>query len=1296
MSGAEYQARVAAYVYVAMLSGAPIAWFGVSGVGRTPIAVSGETRGAGDDLRVEFAESLAASEIQAKLTAGAGQAFRAFVSDVRQRVGDRAPVPVALVVSRRSTNRLWGAIRGDLDRLRGGREDDLAQEITDLLLDEGYRTILEHLWVWPADFHESDPERETALDRLRTSVLVDASQAEIAWSELVADALTLSATGHRRDVAYLKRLLERRAIGLKPQEREARWSQRIELLRQQLDLRHDQIVLAALLQDQQSSEFDDLPPRTRAAMFRLQAIAQLRLGKGEEAWAAAQRAVDVDPLWTDALATAAQVAADAGRQAEGRDFARRALQRDPASSRAWVAAVQTEADTAEFGEPPAAVRRDPDYNLRLALKALDRGDYQGAIDILTPLIDRGDATVYARFHFAHALALSAGAPQSDEGVERLQRALQELSGLGGSLQRDDPFLLHVLLLRSQVNTAIGKAEDAANDVADAHRLGGGDPALVEHVVMLRQRAGDYEGALRAASVPATDESPRLLAMRAGLLAVLRREKDARADIESARALLETDGHSDELFMDMAETALLLGDLSLASGLADQVSEAVRNTAPWKVLEGELAFAEGDRERGRAAFRAAVELDGGQAHRWLVGLAVQLVQTREFDEAVATFDEVGLEQVPTRALHPYAVAANAAGDLQRVQAALDALPTDQPTPMWALQMSADLAIRREDLQGAVSHLTELDRRAEPSARVRLSLAQCLMELDRPEEAAEQTLLTIEAAPSPLERVQAALFLKELGHEHEAVRQGFIAFRADRNNPDIQRAFAGLVFMSGHEFAQPQVVEVGTHVRLRNADDARREYTILDGPPLERISGELDEAAAQTLGLLGKRAGDQVADPDLQELGGAWTVEEVLPAEVYAAQRIMNTYSANFPDEPFFVRAYSIGDGEQVRDWAPLIRELEGRKRSIQGLLEIHHAQVLPVAFTARAIGMPVAEFMNAARADAAVRPILVEWASAEDLAGSVESAGSAREVVLTRTALHTAHGLGLLDIISNRYQLVVPPSLLVELRNERKEARRITETGRDTLYAGPDRPGYSEIPAHHPTLMAAADSVETIAEWVVGNARREARPLGAIGDPGSEREQARARLGPAAYDALALAEAGIGTLYADDLGLRRFRLDSARRAASFSTVSLLCALANEGLIDQSRRYEWLIKLLVGGYAHVRPELKLLTDALDRQDLSSDDLAKVFASLGGPRVSIADAMEIGANAIKHVITSRAVGTPGDLEHVTEIVLRSLTQVPIRDAAKQLVRRCARSLALLPDHLARVKAVCERVAFEAPRRP
>nr|WP_128795572.1 hypothetical protein [Corallococcus coralloides] len=129
--GTTYQARVIAYIYVHILAGMRLGW--LSPVDDTPIAVSGETDGPGDDARIEFGDRHPAIEVQAKHGMTGGAKLQEMLARVRSRSQPDDLLKVVLVVDRSSSRWLYSTLPGDIERLRAGRHDALKSETVKLL-----------------------------------------------------------------------------------------------------------------------------------------------------------------------------------------------------------------------------------------------------------------------------------------------------------------------------------------------------------------------------------------------------------------------------------------------------------------------------------------------------------------------------------------------------------------------------------------------------------------------------------------------------------------------------------------------------------------------------------------------------------------------------------------------------------------------------------------------------------------------------------------------------------------------------------------------------------------------------------------------------------------------------------------------------------------------------------------------------------------------------------------------------------------------------------------------------------
>ena len=96
-SGTRHQSGVIALIAVHILARRPLHWLGLKL--DTPIAVSGETGGVGDDARVEL-EGGTPTEVQAKHGMGGGAALDEVVDRLTPTIGYPADTPLVLAIDR--------------------------------------------------------------------------------------------------------------------------------------------------------------------------------------------------------------------------------------------------------------------------------------------------------------------------------------------------------------------------------------------------------------------------------------------------------------------------------------------------------------------------------------------------------------------------------------------------------------------------------------------------------------------------------------------------------------------------------------------------------------------------------------------------------------------------------------------------------------------------------------------------------------------------------------------------------------------------------------------------------------------------------------------------------------------------------------------------------------------------------------------------------------------------------------------------------------------------------------------
>jgi hypothetical protein len=267
-------------------------------------------------------------------------------------------------------------------------------------------------------------------------------------------------------------------------------------------------------------------------------------------------------------------------------------------------------------------------------------------------------------------------------------------------------------------------------------------------------------------------------------------------------------------------------------------------------------------------------------------------------------------------------------------------------------------------------------------------------------------------------------------------------------------------------------------------------------------------------------------------------------------------------------------------------------------------------------------------------------------------------------------------------------LVIELREELAQARRAVGEGRERMVPAPTI-GFilRAVEANDPTLVARRDAVTELLAWSEASVRFEPRPTESVGLAGSQTEEVRERIGASSFDAIDLATHLHAPIYADDLGLRRLLPASA----SCSTVTLLDALNESGVIDESRRDELTLSLVVANYVTVRPRANVVTLALRRPAVGAEALERACDLLATPNLRLQDAAAIAAVVIRNArsgLVQRFTTTA-----VTRMLLRSmLKRFGPAQAAAALRRAAEPMLRFLPADFDEVKRVCAEVSARA----
>ncbi len=1279
-SGTDYQGKVIAYVAAHVITETKLRW--LAAPDDTPTAVAGEVKGPGDDVRIEFASGMAPIEVQAKHGFKGQKNVEELLKHIHKSGTDGAST-VILAIDSSSSPAIRIDLRRDTERLRSGRRDDL-REITRKVTEQGgeIESALKRLQILTIDLDAGGDEGAKTVLEILSDNLEDSSQAEAAWAILRSVASETCAKKLRHTRKSLIELLAASGIRMLPRRKTRRWHDDLRISKKLLADENPTAALAVL--NQVEAQIKNGTPDAEL-LYRLnqhKAAAYMQLQKFDVAATFAARALDHDPTGLHALVNLANAQALLGDTTLAQGTVARTLQHHPQSATAWVVAGQVASLAGGTPPtPPASIAETLEYRRGWLQISLFLGESARSREISATLLCDGDRSSDTLILRIEALLTDI----DDVGVEeRLERA-REIERLGTEVVdgagHSDASIRRALVGRSVAKRLLGRQPEAQADVDRAREMSPDDPLVIGRSVQAMIQGGHDEAALALLNQPIVDDTPDLLAMRAALL-VGRDREAARKDLDVVVAALADPDASEQTRSTAAEAAISLDDMPLAKRLLSDASESFKSSPHAVLLQGRIAFIEGDVNRGQDLYkRAATELPSHRSEL-LLELALKLIASKQSDAAKDVLREIS--SVPEHLRRPYTRALIAVDQLAEAQKVIDSFSgADGPLPDWAVGFAAQIATSRNDPTGAANYLEELVARDHATIAGTLTLVETLLDLGHPDRAnvhLDKLLKSDEL--EPIERMQLAQLLSRAQRSDEAIATALQAYREAPHSPDINRAFAGTILNTKRAPIEAHEVGADTYVLLRDEAGAQIEYVLFSQPASQHLPNEINLESARAVGLLGLHVGDV-----FRQNAGAWhekqwRVAEIQPVTKFLFNDVLAHYNTRFPGAPFFVTGFKVNvDQPSIADLQPMIASTRDRERRNKELLAIYRDKVLPLDFVARLTGGSIPELMShISQADSGL-PLYVEWSDDEGTRVSAEAVNIDGAVVLTRSSLFTLQNSNLLNVLADR-ALIAPRSLRDLLRAELAEAEeRVVEGWHGVVAGGPTGITFRHLPPGHEVLLRHRDSVKALLEWCDEKVSFNARPLEAFGKQDSQTEEGRQQLGEGSSDALELARYTPATLYADDLGLRR--LAGGLQIRSFSTVSLLHWLTERGRMSPTERDKFLVDLIERHYNAISVTPELLQEAL-RPSRSAHSRLESFSLLAGPSMTPVLAARLVLRVVKAELT-RDIQSASIAQIVREGLAAMALRFPPRTCAQVMVRIAEDELIVLPNELQLVKKIC-----------
>lgn len=1280
-SGTDYQGKTIAYVFIHVLTETKLRWLSI--LNDTPSAVEGEVKGPGDDARVEFGAGVPVIELQAKHGLKGIKNVVELLRSIERGSKNGNTVDVILVVDSTSSDSIRFDLRRDVERLRSGRSDGLRESTRKVLeaYGDGCEGVLRRLHVITLDVDTtSDRDAKLALELLADS-LEDPSQADAAFAifHKLASETCARRLRHNRD--DLINVLARAGIRLLPRKKTRRWHDDLRISKKLIADDDPAAALALINQIEPELAGGAADADVLYRINQHKAAAYLQLRKIDTAITFAKKALDHNPTGLHALITLANAQALAGQTGPAHAAASKALEHHPDSATAWVISRQVAALAGEpLPTPPAAVAETVDYRRGTAQIDVFLGEAKRARDTLAELIREGDRSATTLILRVESLIadiddvdVSERMARADE-IERLCTELIE--GTGG---RSLAVVRRALIGRALAQRLFGRPHEAQIDVDRAREISPDDPAVIAQSVQTAIQRDDVDGALILLYRPIVDEDAYLLAMRAGLLAG-KDSKAARRDLDAAIKSLADASSPEQARSAAAETAIVLGDIPLAKSLLEGSSEGFRRSPHFLLLRGRIAALENDLTVATALYREAAEQLPSHRTELLSELASRLLVAKDTRGAIEIYRD--LSPLPTKARRAYLRALIDIDELGEAQQSLDELANGGgPLPDWAIEIAAQIAVRRNDPVAAANHLEELVDHGHATPSATLILIDTLLELGRPEQTDSHIRrLTESDELDPLERMHLATALIRRGRSTDAMDIAVQVFREAPHNPDVNRAFASVVLKSKLPPVEVDTVSPDSHVVLRDSSGETVEYLIFSDRSAHPLPHEIDVETANSIGLIGCKVGSSIVQNPNSWHKRDLRVESIQSATKFLFNDVLANYETRFPNAPFFVTGFKVDpEHPSIGDLQPMIASTQDRERRITEVLTVYKRDPLPLDFIANVLGGSVPALMDHISRAEGGYPLHVEWSDDEGQRRSEAAARQDRTIVLTRSTLVTLEALPLSDVVAANRRLIAPRSLRDSLVEELAEAEQHIKDGWQVVVAGPVGLSFQSLPPEHEVLVRRRDSAKARLEWCDANVDFKPRPLEAFGASNDQTEEGRQQLGEAASDSLELAKHTPACLYADDLGLRR--LANTLAIESFSTVSLLQVLSESGTITASDRNRLLVVLIGRHYTSIPASVELLTASLTEEAATR---RAAFGLLVSPNITPMRAGQIAVGVAKVQALSE-IRHATTAEIVNEALAAMVHKFPPRICAQAIFRVATEELILLPTEFAIVRKTC-----------
>ena len=695
------------------------------------------------------------------------------------------------------------------------------------------------------------------------------------------------------------------------------------------------------------------------------------------------------------------------------------LERNPTQSQAWIVIILTSAESIAQSELPGELRKESDVLLALSEHYVNRGDVPKAMSIVRDAAEHATGNPQSCVSVAETLLYLGTQPTSTlpvpQDLKLIGNLLQTAIHLIGNVE-ESSLLSRALCARSNLRLIVGDIDGAERDGQRAYHA---DSTRNEAAFAWARALGEGGDATRALFVLEQHESqeddPRAHALRARVLADIGgRDSEVEMSMRSAMELLHDCDEDRGVLLDLADLASVLGVCDLAEEILERLQRNIPKHFASLVL-ARVARRQGKRKKALANYSEAFS-DAPESRR--IPIAYEYASAARsleaYSVAVDILKMVDVDEAPDAIRQTYVHSLVALGRWDEVSALLQRMASSgEPFAEWALEVASVVALRRDDLEGAAQHLTQLlSQTIEGKAEVEARLAHTLFRMGRGEEAATLAHRTCAREDATGEtRLDMAKVLFLAGEYDAAIQAAFAALRELPSSAEIDASYVHIFGESPEGIASKAEVarvDVDTWVRLQGDDGSEANYWILGDDSTIGAHDELLASSAQGSLLVGRSVGESVPQqPDSVDPIN-FTVVEILPIWAHAFREALRRASTRISVERNPIQSIRIGDPPSLKFMSTITSMLH-RSREAQAKVDRLYAEGrVPLGVLGYRDRRTCREsYYHALQLECG---ILVDSGTAVSLRDGMTTATAADQVVIHTSALATLQELGMLHVL----------------------------------------------------------------------------------------------------------------------------------------------------------------------------------------------------------------------------------------------------------------------------------------------